>query len=323
MRISRYPQGSLAILIENYIREMNGVDTGRPIRLLGESHVYSLRRLQNDAIGLVLATDLTKHHWIDYAKRRFETVCAATINGEVGYGSGVLKYAGSAPGWDCDDVSGASVEAARPFLVKHGYIGKSAARTRVPTDEEIERLLARAAEPAKKSVKGFIYAMPDIIAFALVSSRRIGEICSITHADVRWDHRDEKGTTAPIYWVRDMKHPTQKKGNDKSFPLFPALAAIISRQPRVEGDDRIFPFNSKSVGAKCTIFKHELGIDGLHFHDFRAEAITNWLKKLPPHKVRQFVSGHRGEGAFNRYVRTDSADGHEAVRQAEAERMAA
>ena len=78
-----------------------------------------------------------------------------------------------------------------------------------------------------------------------------------------------------------------------------------------------------SVGAKYTIFKRELGIEGLHFHDNRAEAITNWLKKLPPHKVRQFVSGHRGEGAFNRYVRTNSADGHEAVRQAEAERMAA
>src|SRR3990167_5370703 len=113
MRISRYPKASIAMLIELYIREMNGVDTGRPIRLLGESHVYSLRRLQNDAIGLVVATDLTKHHWIEYAKRRFETVCAATINGEIGYGSGVLKYAGSAPGWDCDDVSGASVEAGR------------------------------------------------------------------------------------------------------------------------------------------------------------------------------------------------------------------
>lgn len=321
MEKQRIRVGSVGWILERYIREMNGLDTGKPVRFIGTSQLYTLRRLQGSAIGAVMAHDLTKHHVIEHCKVRRDTVCAATIMQDVTYLSGALKYAGSA--WD-DNVSDAAVAAAKPFLTKHGYIGKSTPRTRVPTDAEIASLLAYLALPPKKPMKHFIYAMPDIVAFALVSARRIGEICRITHADVDWNHLDEAGSPAPVYTVRDMKHPTKKKGNDKAFTLWPELAEIIRRQPRKDGDDRIFPFYDKSVGARYTRAKNALGIEDLHFHDCRREAITEWLKKLPPHSVRKFVSGHNTGAVFDRvYDATDPAGGHAVLRQSEAERVSA
>ncbi len=315
--------GSIGWLIERYIREMNGLDTGKPIRFIGTSQLYTLRRLQRAPIGMVAAAEVTKHHIIEHCKARRQTVCPATIMQDVTYLSGVLKYAPSA--WDeCEAVSDAAVAAAKPFLVKHGYIGKSTPRTRVPVEDEIPRLLEYLAQPPKRKARNYIYAMPDIVAFALVSTRRLGEICRITHSDVEWDHRDEAGNEAPIYWVRDMKHPTKKKGNDKSFTLFPELAEIIRRQPRKEGDDRIFPFYDKSVGARYTRAKKALGIVGLRFHDNRRAAITSWLKKLPPHSVRKFLSGHNTGAIFDRvYDATKAEDGHAMLRRPDGERAAA
>ncbi len=53
----------------------------------------------------------------------------------------------------------------------------------------------------------------------------------------------------------------------------------------------MFPFRAKTVSKRYTDSKKELGITKLRFHDNRAEAITRWLKVLPPQKVRH-ISGH-------------------------------
>ena len=131
--------GTVAWLIQRFINEMNGWDGKPPVRELGGSHEYILRRLQREPIGEKCASKLTKHDVIEHCKERIKAVCPATINQDITYLTGVLKYAPSA--WDdCEDISDAAISAARPFLVKHAYIGKSVPRTRVPTDGEIEQL---------------------------------------------------------------------------------------------------------------------------------------------------------------------------------------
>jgi integrase len=312
---AKFAEFSISWVIQWFIDEMNGTEGKRAVKPLGPSHYYTLRRFQSSPIGKIDARNLTEDDVIDHCKLRLEKVAAPTINQDVGYLNGALKYVKAARR-DCKEIKAGVIKDVRPFLFKNGYIGKSDPRTRLPTDEEIAKLLERAAKPLNRKNKTVIYAMPDILAFKLVSARRIGEVCRITHSDVEWDHKDDAGNPAPIYWVRDMKHPTKKKGNDSAFTLFPELAEIIRRQPRKEGDDRIFPFNSKSVTAKFIRLKKDLGIEGLHLHDFRGEAITNWLKKLTPQKVRKFVSGHKTSAIFDRvYDRTDPADGHDALRQ--------
>jgi hypothetical protein len=132
--------------------------------------------------------------------------------------------------------------------------------------------------------------------------------------------RTRPAIQAPLYHVCKMKHPT-KKDYSKWFPLYPELAEILLRQPVKEGDDRFFPFDAKSVGAKYTRTKKELRAEypglfiDLHFHDNRRKAITEWLRKLTPHQVRKFVSGHETSAIFDRnYDATDPADGHAVLR---------
>lgn len=274
---------TVGALIERYIGEMNGLNGQPAVRVIGESQMYAMRAMQRRPIAAVVAEELTKHHIIADAKERRLQVCPATVMHDTSNLSVVLQYAGAA--WpECDDLTDAAVQAAKPFLTKHGLIGKSTPRKRRPTEAELDALLAYFETPAKRG-KAREIRMPDIIAFALVSTRRLGEICRITYGDIDWQKR--------VYVVRDLKHPTKKRGNDKAFALWPELAQIIERQPRASDSpaERVFPFNPKSCSAAYTLAKKRLGIEGLRFHDNRREAVTLWLSKLPPHKVRQ-ISGH-------------------------------
>lgn len=311
--LADFKEGTVAWVIQRYIEEVH------PMKAIGTSHMYTLRRLQNAPIGKRQAARLKKSDVIDHCRaRKAAGTHPATINQDVTYLTGPLKYAPAA--WDdCEEVSDAAVSAAKPLLVKYQLIAKSTPRKRVPASDELDRLLAYFAIPPKKKAKDWIYAMPDIIAFALASTRRLGEICRIMHGDIVWDHKDAEGNPAPMYKVRDLKHPTRKSGNDKWFPLFPELVEIIKRQPRYSMDatERVFPFLAKSVGAKYTRAKKELGIKNLRFHDNRREAITRWLKVLKnPHQVK-LISGHETTHILERvYDATDGTVLHEAVAKA-------
>lgn len=270
---------TVGALIERYIAEMEGPE----MRPLGRTQLGRLKLLQGWGIGAKVATELTKADIIAHARWRRQSVCPATVQHDITCMVVVLKYAGAA--WeDCEDVSAAAITAAKPFLAKHNLIGKSTPRKRVPTDDELVAIMAHLAAHDKR--KRSRINMVNVLAFALVSTRRRGEICRIRRSDIDW----QRGT----YMVRDVKNPKGSKGNHKVFPLFPELAEIIQRQPVLDPnnpDECVFPYNGASVGAAYCNAKKRLGIVGLRFHDNRRAAITLWLKTLPPHKVRQ-ISGH-------------------------------
>jgi integrase len=178
------------------------------------------------------------------------------------------------------DVQGSS----RP-LKKHNIVGKAGVRTRRPTDEELISIRNYYSTPNKRGKKRTIPMLPAI-AVSLISARRLGEIFRITHGDVDYEKK--------IYWVRDCKHPTKKKGNDKSFMLWPELAAIFRQQPRLTDspDEKIFKGNPKSASASYTNAKKHLGILDLRFHDNRGESCSRWLLVMPPEDVADLISGH-------------------------------
>jgi integrase len=253
------------------------------MRRHGNTHLYSLKAIQRRPLGKRRPESICEEDIIDYCEaRRKDGVCAATVNQDVTYLSGVFKYARSA--WKEGREGAAKVlvaiETARPFLVKHELIGKSAPRKRVPTDEEVAKLLAYyEAHPGPGE--------PD-------------------------RHRtDAAGNPTPMYLIRDLKHPTKKVGNHKSFPLFPELAEIIRRQPRLRPADpteRVFPFSPESVSQSYIAAKKACGIENLRLHDNRRAAITMWLARLKsPHKVKQ-ISGHETTAILERvYDATDPA----------------
>ena len=278
--LADFNTGSIGWLIQRVIED---ISSQPDMKQIGGTHLYALHAMQRYPIAKRQAHTLKRGDIIEFCKWRRKTVCAATTNQTISYMSGVFKYASSA--WDeCENVANAvaAIEAARPFLVKHQLVGKSTPRKRRPTDEEIERLLNYYSGRRRQKIP-----MPELIAFSLISSRRISEICRITWGDVDFENK--------VYWVRDLKHPTKKKGNDKRFILFPEIEVIIRRQPRQGTDEkeRVFPYNSKSASASYYEAKKALGIEGLRFHDNRRDAISKWLVRgMRPEEVRVCVSGH-------------------------------
>jgi integrase len=91
--------------------------------------------------------------------------------------------------------------------------------------------------------------------------------------------------------IRDMKDPRHKAGNDFTFPLLGEAWPIVQRQPRI--DERIFPYNSKSAGARYTRAKKTLKIVDLRFHDLRRECASRLFEAgYQIHEVAQ-VTGHK------------------------------
>lgn len=169
---------------------------------------------------------------------------------------------------------------------KEGLIAKAEQRDRRPTIKELNQLLDYFEERDGRSETPMVH----IVQFAVFSSRRQDEICRIRWADI-----DEKKKRV---LVRDMKHP--KKKVDTWVTLPSKAWTILKRQPKT--DERIFPYNSKTVSSNFTRSCKFLGIKDLRFHDLRHEAIS-WLFEMGWEipRVAQ-VSGHKAWTSLQRYT---------------------
>lgn len=168
-----------------------------------------------------------------------------------------------------------------------GVTGKGRSRERRPTLEELDRLMThfgmiRTRRPGAAP-------MQKIIAFAIFSTRRMEEITRITWSDYHGDR----------VLVRDMKHPSDKEGNDTWCELPPEAAAIIETMPRTE--ERIFPYSTDAIGAAFTRAGQVLGITDLHFHDLRHEGISRLFEIGKTIPQAASVSGHRSWQSLKRY----------------------
>lgn len=298
--------GSLAWLIQ---RVINDVSDNPAMRQLSPRFLYHLDLLKRSSLGPKPFAQLTEQDLIGYMRERAKSVGRATCKHDLRTLSYVFKHA-KATFADCRGLSMAPFTESLPYLSRNGLIGQGNARTMRCSDEWRDALIAFFEQENARG-RNDIKAMPDIIRFALISARRRGEICSsITWGDVDFERQ--------IYWVRNMKHPTKKHGNDKSFVLWPELVEIIRRQPRVDAAndaEYVFPFNGNVVGQKFCYAKSALdaqmpGISDLHFHDLRGTAISMWiLRGLTTEEVRVAVSGHDTNLMIERvYDRRDASD---------------
>lgn len=229
----------------------------------GRSKRATILQLQRFPIARVLITELSSEQIIEHAvMRRNSGIKPATINQDIVWLGIILKTAAAA--WKMP-VNLNEFEAAKLLLRSKGLIGKSGARERRPTLAEIERIRTyfQRSQLIRPSA---IIPMEDIMDFAIASSRRQEEITRL-----QWSDLDEKVMTC---WVRDAKHPRQKWGNHKRFKLTREAMAIIERQPRAAGEDRIFPYNGKSIGTRWRAATAACGIEDLRFHDLRHEATS-------------------------------------------------
>ncbi len=184
----------------------------------------------------------------------------------------------------------AEMQAAQRVLARHDKTSKSTKRDRRPTLVELNLLLEHFT---KRQIRAPHSApMAKIVAFAIFSSRRMGEITRIAWADLDEEHSR--------ILVRDMKHPGQKIGNDVYVDIPPEAMRIIKSMPRSKPN--IFPYSTDAIGAAFTRACRVLAIDDLHFHDLRHEAVSRLfeLGNSIPHVAA--VSGHRSWASLQRYT---------------------
>jgi integrase len=107
--------------------------------------------------------------------------------------------------------------------------------------------------------------------------------------------------------VRDRKDPRRKDGNHQRVPLLRVddldAWAILEDQRYVSGNsERIFPYNSRSVGTAFRRACRELKILDLHFHDLRHEAASRLFEAGFTIEQVALVTGHRDWKMLRRYT---------------------
>ena len=189
-------------------------------------------------------------------------------------------------------------EQVKAILAKDGHIDRSDERDRRPTADEL--LLLKTHFLTSKTMA---IPMAAIIDFAVATAMRLGEICKIEWAD----YSEDASTIA----VNARKHPTKKKSH-----IIP-LVEINGIDPHkiirdcassANKSGRIFPYNADSVSTAFRRACNKLGIEDLHFHDLRHEAVSSLFEAgLQPQHV-MLISGHSNLQQLSRYTNTRAED---------------
>lgn len=283
---------TVADLIDRYVREIG------PIKPWGRSKSADLARLKAGDLGPVPVASLDHKLLFDYfTSLRAAGAGPVTIASVVGYLVTVLDVAASV--WRLA-VPVDTVRDVRTSLKKLGLVRKSKHRNRRVSDAEIEQIIPHLTRR--------ITPMPlaDIVWFCIASAMRISEVCRLQWADLNETDR--------TIFVRTRKHPNaaHKADNSAHVPLLTLAAhdafAIVQRQPKK--DKRIFPVNSKTIGDYFSTAVLDAGLEDLHLHDLRHEAISRLFEAGYRIEQVSVLSGHRDWAQLRRYTHLRARDLH-------------
>jgi len=129
--------------------------------------------------------------------------------------------------------------------------------------------------------------VPLIITLALETAMRRSEILAIKreHFDVT---------------KRTLLLPQTKNGRPRTIPLsIPAIELLTKYLP---SEGRMFPISANAFRLAWERVKRRAGIDDLHFHDLRHEAISRLFEKGLSVPEVALISGHRDLRMLLRYT---------------------
>jgi len=275
-------------LVDKYIREFDPKPTKKGslniIKAgLGKYHLLELQ-----------PSDIVAHC---RTRRRENNVSPATQSQDVGYLGEVLRLARTY--WNlpykADPVADARVILRMAHNGQPPLIGRPVERDRRPTAAELDKLRVYWQGNDRQTIP-----MPDIMDFAIASAWRLGEICR-----VRWADLNEQDRTIIIH---DRKDPRNKYGNDQVVPLLGDAWTILKRQP--ETDDRVFPFNERSVSTAFARACKKLGINNLKFHDLRHEGTSRLFEAGYQIPEVSLCTGHKSWAMLRRYTQIKAKSMH-------------
>jgi integrase len=178
------------------------------------------------------------------------------------------------------------------FLVcnRLGVTGKAKKRERRPTLDELDALLTMFEDKHHRRPNSL--PMHRVVGFALFSTRRQEKITRVAWKGLDQTHRR--------VFIKDMKHPGDKVGNDVWCDLPQPAMNIALAMPKKKL--MVFPYHSDTISAAFTRACKVLEIEDLRFHDLRHEGVTRLFEIGETIPQVAAVSGHRSWSSLQRYT---------------------
>ena len=218
-----------------------------------------LRRIENDQLGL---SEVSIEAAIEYRERRLKEVQGTTVAREMSILSHACNVAIREWKW-LESNPFSEIKKPRP----------NPPRERRITQDEIdllERVSGYSVPPETNRQKVF-----HAFLFALETAMRAGEIESLT-----WDNVNLEKRTAFL--------PMTKNGTSRTVPLSKRAVELLNQLSK----DRRTCFGLAHIPQVFNTLKRKSGIQNLHFHDTRHEAITRLSRKLDVLTLARVV-GHK------------------------------
>ena len=253
-------------------------------RKLERSAQQNLRFIKNSYFGRLPAASLTATDLYNFAEHLLNGERSSqTVAGYMTHLASTLKWANRRD----YDVPVEVVIRAQQNLWEDELLARSDERSRRPSLSELDKIMTAVEGNRRQSTP-----LGKIIAFAIFSTRRLGEICRL-----RWEDLDEADSSI---LVREMKHPRKKRVNNVRCKLPSEALRIIQSMPR--SSEFIFPYNSRSVGTAFRRHRIKAGVMDLHFHDLRHEGISRLFEMELTDRFVAKISGHQVKGGcLDRY----------------------
>ena len=267
------PKATAHYKVGDLIREYRRLreDGGRAIDPTTNTS-YMLRHLEDD-LGHESVVALTPARLVQWAgARKAEGAGPWTVNQELSALGTMLRHAASFANLQLPDVTGM----ARPLLTHLQLIGAGNRRTRRPSEDELQAVLAYVEQYSKVTA--------DAMRVAAITGLRRGELVT----KLRWSEIDDK---ARAVLIRQRKHPRRVEARDEWVPLLGDSWAIVQRQSHV--DDRVFPISPEKITDLFTKAARACGIPDLRLHDLRHLASSKLQELGFDESERMAITGHR------------------------------
>ena len=258
------PRKTLLQACDKYLAEVTKDKGGAKFERL---RIEALLRDYPKMAGKIVS-EVTTDDWAAWRDARLKTVQPATVLRELRVWHHLFKLAREEWKWVKDD----------PFVGLR--MPKSPPpRDRLPTPQENMMILRWLGYRTGQRPQTKMQEVALAYLLALRTGMRAGEVLQLGDDTVNLDKR-----------VATVKHKTQRQtGRPRQVPL--SRHAVRLLRPQL-GRGPIFTVDSASLDALFRRAKQNLGIEGLHFHDSRADALTRFAQRVDVMTLAK-ISGHR------------------------------
>lgn len=272
VNLSEAQRTSLGDLIARYLVEVT------PTMKSATEDTIRLKAIMRKPIARWSMANLSAARIAAFRDERLKEVSGGTVIRELAYLSAIINHARREWG----------INVPNPVQMVRKPQSPQA-RSRVLTDEEVEKLL-QALEPIGRRS----HWTKPAVQLALATAMRRGELLSL-----KWENVDLQGRSAFL--------PDTKNGDSRTVPLSSVAVQVFAELPRhISG--LVIPEKYFTLDAAFKRGVRRVGLDGVRFHDLRRTAITRMAEKLPNVIELAAVSGHKSLMVLKRYYRPTAGE---------------